>query len=114
MRDYASRGASATADRQRISGRHPAGAGRGRKLKIVGIMAVLAMLMGIAGSVWFGVALQAGLSSLDKGRQEQVVLLADNEKLNARKAAFLQQDKIEAAANTLGLYPPSEKQRRKP
>jgi len=114
MRDYASRRGNATADRQRISGRRPVRADRGRTLKIVGAMVVLAMLAGVAGSVWFGVALQAGLSSLNKGRQEQVVLLAENEKLKARRTALLKQDKIEAAAKKLGLYPPSEKQIRRP
>jgi len=114
MRDYASGRFSGMSGRQRVAGRHPGGTGQDRALKLIGVMAVSAMLLGVGSSVWFGMALRDGLSSLDKSRQEQTVLLADNEKLNARRAALLEQDKIEAAAGKLGLYPPSEKQIRRP
>lgn len=114
MRDYASRYSTGAASRQRFSGQRPAGAGGQRTLKIIGVMAVFAMLLGVGSSVWFGMALQAGLSNLDKSRQEQTVLRAENEKLASQRAAFMEQDTIETAARNLGLFSPAENQIRKP
>ncbi|MDG4475910.1 hypothetical protein [Thiovibrio frasassiensis] len=82
--------------------------------KIIGVVAVVAMLLGVASSLWFGVALQDNLGRLAKNKQEGTELMAANAALSAEKEALLQQGKIEAAAARLGLFPPSDKQKRRP
>lgn len=114
MRDYAKKYSGVAGNRQKISGRRGGGSDRERPFRIIGVVTVVAMLLGVAGSLWFGAALQDGLGRLDKGKQEKVELTAANVALSAEKEALLQQGKIEAAAGGLGLFPPSEKQMRRP
>jgi hypothetical protein len=114
MRDYAKKHTGVAGNRQNVSGRRPSGADRERPFRIIGVVTVVAMLLGVAGSLWFGIALQEGLGRLDKGRQEKNVLTAANVVLSAEKEVLLQQRKIEAAAGRLGLFPPSEQQMRRP
>jgi len=113
MRDYAKK-YSGVGNRQRISGKRAGGSDWERPFRIIGVVAVVAMLLGVAGSLWFGIALQDGLGKLDKGKQERTELTATNVALSAEKEALLQQEKIEAAAGGLGLFLPSEKQIRRP
>ena len=114
MRDYAKKYSGAGGGKQRVSGRRGGGSSDERPFRIIGAVAVVAMLLGVACSLWFGVALQDGLGRLDKSKQEKTELSAVNVSLSAEKEALLQQGKIEAAAGGLGLFPPSEKQTRKP
>ena len=114
MRDYAKKYSGAAGNRQNVSGRRPSGSDGERPFRIIGVVTVVAMLLGVASSLWFGIALQEGLGRLDKGRQERTLLAAANVALSAEKEALLQQGKIEAAAGGLGLFPPSEKQMRRP
>ncbi|HIJ91513.1 MAG: hypothetical protein OEV89_12650 [Desulfobulbaceae bacterium] len=114
MRDYAKKYSGAGGTRQKVFGRKGAGSDQDRPFKIIGVVAVVAMLLGVAGSFWFGVALQNGLGSLAKGKLEKTELMAANLALSEEKEALLQQEKIEAAAGGLGLFPPSEKQMRRP
>ena len=114
MRDYAKKYSGVGGNRQKVSGRRGGGSEGEQSFKIIGAVAVVAMLLGAASSLWFGVALQEGLGRLDKGKQEKVELSAANVSLSAEKEALLQQEKIEAAAGGLGLFPPSEKQMRRP
>lgn len=114
MRDYAKKYSGKGGGRQKVAGRGGNGSDRERLFRIIGVVAVVAMLMGVVSSLWFGVALQDGLGRLDKGKQEKVELTAANVALSAEKEALLQQGKIEAAAGGLGLFPPSEKQMRRP
>lgn len=113
MRDYAKKYSGAGGGKQKVSGRR-GGSHDERPFKIIGVVAVVAMLLGVVCSLWFGVALKDGLGRLDKGKQEKAELSAANVALSAEKEALLQQGKIEAAAGGLGLFPPSEKQMRKP
>jgi len=114
MRDYAKKYSGAGGGRQKVVGRRGSGSGGEQPFRIIGIITVVAMLLGVASSLWFGVALQDGLGRLDKGKQEKVELSAANVALSAEKEALLQKEKIEAAAGGLGLFPPSEKQIRRP
>ena len=114
MRDYARKYSGAAAGKQRISGKKGGGSSDERPFRIIGMVAVVAMLLGLGCSLWFGIALKDGLGKLDKGKQEQAELSAANAALSAEREALLQQGKIEAAAGGLGLFPPSEKQLRKP
>ena len=114
MRDYAKKYSGVGGNRQKVAGRQTGGSDRGRPFKIMGGVTVVAMLLGVAGSLWFGVALQDGLGRLDKGKQEKVELIAANAARSAEKEVLLQQEKIEAAAGGVGLFPPTEKQMRKP
>jgi hypothetical protein len=114
MRDYAKKNSGVVGSRQKVSGKRTGGADRERPFRIIGAVTVVAMLLGVASSLWFGVALQEGLGRLDKGRQEKTELTAANAVLSAEREALLQQEKIEAAAGGLGLFPPSEKQKRRP
>lgn len=113
MRDYAKKYSGAAGGKQKVAGRR-GGSNDEQPFKIIGVVAVVAMLLGVASSLWFGVALQDGLGRLDKGKQEKVELSAVNVSLSAEKEALLQPEKIEAAAGGLGLFPPSEKQTRRP
>ncbi len=113
MRDYAKK-YSGVGKRQRVSGKGASNSDGERPFRIIGVVAVVAMLLGVAGSLWFGIALQDGLGKLDKGKQERTELTATNVALSAEKEALLKQEKIEAAAGGLGLFPPSEKQIRRP
>lgn len=114
MRDYAKKYSGAVGKKQRVSGRGAGSSEGERSFKIIGVITVVALLLGVASSLWFGVALQDGLGRLDKGKQEKAELSAANVALSAEKEALLQQEKIEAAAGRLGLFPPSEKQMRRP
>ncbi|MGV1098065.1 hypothetical protein ACUUL3_01455 [Thiovibrio sp. JS02] len=114
MRDYSKKYSAVVGSRQRVSGRNPRGPEQGGILKLVGVVAVVAMLVGVASSIWFGMALQAGLGKLDKSKQERQVLLTTNRLLSDEREALLRQEKIEMAAKVIGLYPPSEKQIRRP
>jgi hypothetical protein len=113
MRDYAKKYSGAAKGRQKVSGRR-GGSSDERPFKIIGVVAVVAMLVGVVCSLWFGIVLKDGLGRLDKSKQEKAELSAANAALNSEKEALLQKGKIEAAAGGLGLFPPSEKQMRKP
>jgi len=114
MRDYANKYSGAAGNRQKVSTRRSGGSGGDRSFKIIGVVTVAAMLLGVAGSLWFGVALQDGLSRLDKGKQEKIRLAAANVVLSGEREALLEKGRIEAVAGGLGLFPPSEKQLRRP
>jgi hypothetical protein len=114
MRDYAKKYSGVGGNRQRVAGKRTGGSDRERPFKIIGVITAVVMLLGVAGSLWFGAALQDGLGRLDKGKQEKTEITATNAALSAEKEALLQQEKIEAAAGGLGLFPPSEKQMRRP
>ncbi len=114
MRDYSKKYSGVVGARQRVSGRAPQGGEQGALLKLVGVVAVAAMLVGVASSIWFGMALQDGLGKLDKSRKEGQFLETTNRLLVDERDKLLRQEKIEMAAMTLGLYPPAEKQLRRP
>lgn len=113
MRDYAKK-YSGGVNRQRIAGKRAGGSDGEQPFRIIGVITIIALLLGVAGSLWFGAALRDGLGRLDKGKQEKAELTAANTALATEKEALLQREKIEAAAGGLGLFPPSDKQRRKP
>jgi len=114
VRDYAKKYSGAVGNRQKVAGRRAGGSNRERPFRIIGVVAVVAMLLGVASSLWFGAALREGLGKLDKGKQEKVELSAANVVLSTEKDALLKQEKIAAAAGRLGLFLPSEKQMRRP
>ena len=114
MRDYAQKHARGVgSSRQKVAGKRAGGSDR-HSFKIIGVITVVAMLLGVAGSLWFGMALREDLGRLDKGKQEKIELTKINTVLLAEREALLQQGKIKAAAGRLGLFPPSEKQIRRP
>ncbi|MFA6498477.1 MAG: hypothetical protein WC256_06945 [Desulfurivibrionaceae bacterium] len=114
MRDYAKKHSGVGGNRQKVSGRRGGRSNGEQPFKVIGVITAVALMLGVVSSLWFGMALQDGLSRLDKGKQEKVELGAANVELSAKKEALLQQGKIEAAAGELGLFPPSEKQMRRP
>ena len=74
MRDYAKIYSGAVVSRQKVSGKRTGGSDREQPSKIIGAVTVVAMLLGVGSSLWFGFALQEGLGRLDKGRQESARL----------------------------------------
>lgn len=114
MQDYAKKYSSKVVNRQQIQGKRPGGSEQDQPSRILGAVMVAAMLLGAGSSLWFGAALRDGLGRLDKDRQERIELSAANVALSTEKEALLQQERIEAAAGELGLFPPAEKQLRKP
>lgn len=114
MRDYANRYYGVAVNRQRVSGRKASVSGRERSFRLIGVVSVVAMLLGIGSSIWFGVALQDNLRRLDQGKQEKLGLNAANVVLSAEKERLLQKGRVEKAAEGLGLFPPSGDQLRRP
>lgn len=114
MRDYAKRYSGVVGARQQVAGRRPSGGNGGGVLKAVGVVAVIALFVGVAGSVWYGLALRGSLAELAKGRQSQQELEKKNSMLVEQRNSLLEQEKIEEAARSLGLYPPTGKQIRRP
>lgn len=114
MRDYSKKYSGVLGGRQKISLNRTGGSDQQQPFRIIGVVTVVAILLGVVSSLWFGLALRDGLGRLDKGKQERMELSAANVALSAEKEALLQQKKIEAAAVRLGLFPPSEQQMRKP
>ena len=114
MRDYAKKYSGGGGNRQKVAGRRTGGSDGERPFRIIGGITIIALLLGVVGSLWFGAALRDGLGRLDKGKQEKAELTAVNTALSTEKEALLQREKIEAAAGGLGLFPPSDRQRRKP
>jgi hypothetical protein len=114
MRDYSHRYSPSVGNKQHVSGRRPMGGDKGKALKVVGVIAVVALMVGVGCSVWFGFALQVSLGELGKGQQEGLELRAKNEMLTKQRDRILEPQKIEEAAKSLGLYPPTQKQIRRP
>lgn len=115
MRDYSKRSVGVTAGRQRVaSKRSRGGDGRQVAFKLIGAVALVALLLAVGSSLWFGMALRDGLASLDRGKGERLALAAANTGLAEQREALLQQEKVQLAAGVLGLYPPSDKQLRRP
>src|SRR3989339_330001 len=112
MRNYANKYSGAVVNRQKVSGKRAGGSDQERPSKIIGVVTVVAMLLGVGSSLWFGIALQEGLGRLDRSRQESTKLAVANVALIAEKDTLLQQGKFEAAAAGLGLFTPTEQQRR--
>lgn len=113
MRDYSKKYSNVIGGRQKISVNRPGGPEE-QPFRIIGVVTIVAMLLGVVSSMWFGVALRDGLEGLGKGKQENIELSAVKARLSAEKEALLQQKIIETAAEGLGLFPPSENQKRKP
>ena len=115
IRDYSRRYLSVVHGKQKVKGRRPAGPQDTRKLtKLIGLIVTIAMLFGIAVSLWFGWLVRNGLDDLSQSQAKRQLLRTQNEKLLAQRDNLLSRDKIEAAAKKLGLYPPSAKQIRRP
>lgn len=114
MHDYSKKYSNVVGGRQKISVNRQGGSDQQQPFKIIGVVTVVALLLGVAGSLWVGVALRDGLEMLGKGKQERIELSSAKVRLSAEKEALLQQKIIEAAAEGLGLFPPSENQKRKP
>ncbi|HIJ79355.1 MAG: hypothetical protein OEY01_10375 [Desulfobulbaceae bacterium] len=114
MRDYSHRYSPVVGNNKRGSGRQSMGGGNGKALKVVGVVAVAALLVGLISSVWFGLALRVSLGELAKGNHEERELLAKNEMLVEQRDRIMEPQKIEEAAKALGLYPPTKKQIRRP
>ncbi|MFZ5776501.1 MAG: hypothetical protein ACOY3Z_13570 [Thermodesulfobacteriota bacterium] len=117
MRDYSKRVAgNGTAGRQRLGSKRSPRRGEGRRLvfKIIGAVAVAALILAVGSSLWFGMALRQGLAGLDQARAERLALVESNKGLAEEREALLQQEKVQLAAGALGLYSPTEKQIRRP
>jgi hypothetical protein len=114
VRDYSNRYGGVVKNKQRIVGRRPRSNDPARIGKIIGIVAVIAVVIGVGCSVWFGLALRVSLSELGKGKALKQDLIVRNKDLKEQRGYLLKQEKIEAAARNLGLYPPDQKQLRRP
>jgi hypothetical protein len=114
MRDYAKKYSSPAVKRQKVSGKPTDGPEGNGLFKVIGVITVVAMLLGVASSFWLGAALQNELGRLDKGRLERTELALAKVALSVEKEALLKEGKIESAAGELGLFPPSRQQLRRP
>lgn len=115
FRDYSKRYPSVVKGKQRVAGRKYAGPDDSNKLlKVITVVVTIAMLLGVSASIWFGWLIRAGLDELGGSQKTRQEFTALNSKLVARRNSLLTREKIEAAAEKIGLYPPTAKQIRRP
>lgn len=104
-RDYAGRYAGIY--RRSGQGRFSGGAGWS---KAMGVLITVVMLAGLGVSIWFGWAVRTGLGELQKENKTRQELSKLHEKLATQRQALMKEDRIEAAAAKLGLFPPRRQQ----
>ncbi len=114
VRDYSGRYSGVVQNRQRVVGRRPGGSDKSRVWKIIAIVTTVAMVAGIACSVWFGLALRVSLDELAKSKLVKKELLSKNTMLQEQRQRLLTKESIEEAAKDVGLFPPGKKQIRRP
>ncbi len=82
--------------------------------KSVGALLVLALIIGMASTYWFGSQIRVALDNVGKNQTIHKELLAHNNQLLARRDTLLSSESFESIAKELGLYPRSEGQVRHP
>ena len=105
--DYSSRYSGFRKNRAPGSGRSSGG---GRASKAVGVLITMLMLIGIAISIWFGWAVRTGLGELHKEKRTRQEISQLHQKLVVEQQTLLKEERIEAAAAKLGLFPPLRQQ----
>lgn len=108
-RDYSSRDTAFRRKRTQV-----APGGEGQLNKVGGILLTAVMLAGIAISVWFGWAVRAGLDELDKENRTHQGLMVQHGKLVGERQALMKEERVEAVAATLGLFPARRQQVQRP
>lgn len=89
-------------------GRHPA---EHRWLwRATGVLAMVILTIGLGVSLWFGYQINSGLDQLTV-RQDRLQRLQErHDHLGRQRAGLLTQERIQAAARKMGLYPPTAEQ----
>ncbi len=90
------------------------GADSGLLWKAVGVLASFAVVVGVAASLWLGWQIDSGLDELGSVHQVRQELTVQSKNLLAKRDTLRSRKQIEAAAVTLGLYPPTSRQVRRP
>jgi len=106
-RDYASRYSGFRRQRSQAAGRS---AGESMLNKAMGVLVTVMMLAGIAVSIWFGWAVRSGLDELHRETMARQELSQLHDKLVAEQQRLRKEERIEAAAAGLGLFPPRRQQ----
>lgn len=117
MKDYGPQYQKAGGRRQKVVHRdHPGGwvqAGRTWLWRATGLLALVATIIGVGGSLWFGYRINSGLDELAGRQSRLVVLQKQHQHLLQRRDALLAEKRIEALARKMGLYPPTHQQIKK-
>ena len=82
--------------------------------KAVGVLAVVALIVGVGASLWLGWQIDSGLNELGSTRELRQEEGLRNKTLLVGRDGLHSQEKIEVAAAALGLYPPTTRQVRRP
>jgi len=115
IQDYSQRYSAGGGRRQNVYRRGDRGpAGEGFLWKAVGVLVSLAVVVGVAASLWLGWQIDSGLDELAAGRRLQAEAMARNTLLLSRRDELRRREHVEAAAGGLGLYPPTPQQIRRP
>lgn len=80
----------------------------------VGVPIIMVMTMGVVGSLWFGWKIDKGLGELSRNRQGLAIEAEMNQELVAKRDSLLARENIIRKAAVFGLFPPTDKQLRKP
>ena len=85
-----------------------------RTLAAMGLALVAVMLLSVVACLWFGWRINHNLDRLARLRQEFTKESAINQELITRRDSLLTKKTITRKAAVLGLFPPTEKQLRRP
>ena len=80
----------------------------------IGAPIIVVMSLSVVASLWFGWQIDKGLGELSRNRQEFAIETEMNRELIARRDSLLAKENITKKAAVLGLFPPNDKQIRKP
>ena len=82
--------------------------------KAVGVLVVVAMLVGVGASLWLGWQIDSGLDELGSAQELHREESLRNNTLLVGRDGLHSREKIEVAAAALGLFPPTTRQVRRP
>lgn len=114
MKDYSNRYAAGKASKQKVLGKKSGNLNGGALWRAFGVLTTVAMLIGVAASVSFGLAIRTGLSQLAAGNKEGALLYAQNKVLIDQRDHLQKEERIIKAAAEIGLFPPRPDQIRRP
>ena len=80
----------------------------------IGAPIIVVMSLSVVASLWFGWQIDKDLGELSLNRQEFAIETEINQELIARRDSLLARENITKKAAVLGLFPPNDKQIRKP
>ena len=82
--------------------------------RFTGLIATIAMFVGISGTLVFGWLIKTGLNDIGNMGVSRLDLMKTQKELLVERDALLLTDNIEQMAAKIGLFPPTKRQIRRP